>query len=125
MVAPAAVGAGMPGDVHRTVAMCLGLREGSVRTGPQGLRSGTDTQGSRVMIAAGHRWGRGSLAEAAKLWHNSRPPMLTRASSVTRWRLSGKSRFNDSFAALDGQNLRRALEFVLWRAPTLLVVAHP
>ncbi len=33
--------------------------------------------------------------------------------------------FNNSFAALDGQNLRRALEFVLWRAPTLLVVAHP
>ena len=30
------------------------------------------------MTAAGHRWGRGSLAEAAKLWHNSRILMLPR-----------------------------------------------
>ncbi len=88
-------------------------------------QAATDTQGSRVVIAAGHRRGRGSLAEAAKLWHDRRILMFTRASRATRWRLTGKCRFNDSFAALDGQNLRRALEFVLWRAPTLLVVAHP
>ncbi len=44
------------------------------------------------MMAAGYRWGRGSLGEAAKMWHNRRILMLTRASSVTRWRLSGKSR---------------------------------
>ena len=32
---------------------------------------------------------------------------------------------DESFAALDPENLRRALEFTLARADTLLVVAHP
>ena len=32
---------------------------------------------------------------------------------------------DESFAALDPSNLRRALECVLRRAPALLVIAHP
>ena len=32
---------------------------------------------------------------------------------------------DESFAALDPINLRRALECVLRRAPTLMVIAHP
>jgi hypothetical protein len=52
------------------------------------------------MIAAGHRWGRGSLAEGAKLWHNRPILLLTRASSVTRWRLSEKSRYESSVESI-------------------------
>ena len=33
--------------------------------------------------------------------------------------------FDESFASLDPVNLRRALECVLKRAPTLMVIAHP
>jgi ATP-binding cassette subfamily B protein len=33
--------------------------------------------------------------------------------------------FDESFASLDPENLRRALECVLRRAPTLMVIAHP
>ena len=33
--------------------------------------------------------------------------------------------FDESFAALDPENLERALAVVLERSPTLLVVAHP
>jgi ATP-binding cassette, subfamily B, bacterial len=32
---------------------------------------------------------------------------------------------DESFAALNPKTLRRALRFVLERAPTLLVIAHP
>lgn len=32
---------------------------------------------------------------------------------------------DESFGALDPENLQRALRCVLWRAPTLLVIAHP
>jgi ATP-binding cassette subfamily B protein len=32
---------------------------------------------------------------------------------------------DESFAALDPENLQRALQCVLERAPTLLVIAHP
>jgi hypothetical protein len=33
-------------------------------------KSGTDTKGSRLMIAAGRRWGRAPIGETAKLWHD-------------------------------------------------------
>jgi ATP-binding cassette subfamily B protein len=32
---------------------------------------------------------------------------------------------DESFAALDPENLKRVLQCVLRRAPTLLVIAHP
>ena len=60
--------------------------------GPKALRSSSDKQGSRVVIAAGHRWGRAALAGAARLRQDHRTLLLTRASSVTRSRLTGKSR---------------------------------
>ena len=45
----------------------------------------------RVM-AAGYPWGRGSVAEAANLWHHPPILMLTRATRFAKWRSSGESR---------------------------------
>ncbi len=79
----AAVGTGMTGNSRRAVPMSLGTPPGVCANVYSGRRTSTHTKGFRVMMAAGHPWGRGSLAEAAKLWQNRRILMLTRASNVT------------------------------------------
>ena len=91
IVVAASVGARMTAKARRNVVMSLGPREGSVRTGPSGPRNTK----IRLMMAVGHRWRRGSLAEAANWWQNPRILMWTGASRhgvAVIWEIPGKSR---------------------------------
>ena len=69
------------------------VRERAVRmVFDQEVHHSSHTKGFRFMMAAGAPWGRAPLAEAASLRQNPPILMLSRPSSLMRWRLSGKSR---------------------------------
>ena len=74
------------GDVERVI-----LRKGNGHSADDWRSVMARYRDDELERFADHRWGRGSLAEAAKLWHDRRIVVLTTPSSVTRWRLTGKS----------------------------------
>ncbi len=63
-------------------------------TAPGGWCTSKETKEVRVMMAAAHRWGGGSLAEATNPWQDPRIVTLSKATRVTRWRISGKFPYN-------------------------------
>ncbi|MFP5287769.1 MAG: ATP-binding cassette domain-containing protein, partial [Thermoanaerobaculia bacterium] len=93
-----------PGDVEEAEAVCREL----------GLGELLDRMPSRLLQMVGESGWQLSHGEKSRLYIAR--ALLQRAELVV---------LDESFAALDPESLRQALECVLKRARTLLVIAHP